>query len=385
MTEQSQAALLQALEKLTDGREAMVTVVPGRITIVGDHVDYAGGATLCGAIDMELAVGISVAGAGMWRLLLPSGAGGSGSRVEEREELWLDGGYADTAFATLLGMEQAGFSFPPLEMAVVSQIPPGAGLSSSAALCCGISLAVARFTGVGMTAPQLVAQAQMVENDILGVPCGTLDQTAIVYGRKDELLLFDAGKEQTASVACDMSGYRWLLCPTRKKHSTGGKEYRERRAQLEAAAAELGITSWREVQEEDLRRLRNPLYRSRARHVVTETRRSLEAVEAARSADFGQLGALMLESHSSLSQDYEVSTAALDTTVGAAMGVQGVMGARLVGAGFGGCVLALCEMSAVQPCRIAMSSAAGVPPEWVVQVNLTEGLAMRYPESVRPG
>ena len=228
---------------------------------------------------------------------------------------------------------------------IATTVPVGAGLSSSAALELSLALAFG-FEG---TPIELARLGQRAEHRAVGVPCGLLDQLTSATGVEGHALLLDLaeGVDDAAMVTpVPMPDHvDVVVVHSGQERSLAGSAYAERRAQCEQAAALVGPLA--HASTDDITAIDDPVLRRRARHVATECARVRAAAEALRAGDAATFGRLMLESHASLRDDFEVSTDALDATVSRLMAVPGVLGARLTGAGFGGCVVALCERGAV--------------------------------------
>jgi len=349
---------------------------PGRCTLVGEHVDYVGGLVACMAIDLGIAVAVRVSRDGMWRAV-------SGGRRVERAAPQPAGDIGDRIFAAALAFGEGGIAPVPLEVAVTSTLPEGAGLSSSAALICAVCVALLRLTNTRMDARLLAAVATRAERDIIGVPVGPLDQRAIVEAPAGGVLILDCRDGSSASVPWPWLDELLVACDTGEAHDVGGAAYRGRRAEVEAALRRLGADTCRDVHD-----LNSPEFHTlsdvqarRVRHVVSENARTEAARRALLDGDAAELGSVMSESHASLRDGYEVSTRRLDATVAAAEAVPGCLGARLVGAGFGGSAIALVRRSAVPACRVAMVDAVGAKARsWVL--SPATGLAAASPDVV---
>jgi len=331
---------------------------PGRCTIVGEHVDYADGVVVCIAVHLGIAVAVRESSDGLWRVR-------SGVRLVERADPSPCGDAGDLPFATALALRLAGCDVPALSIGVAATLPEGAGLSSSAALCCATAAAVLRLLGARLPAAELCDVALSAERDILGVPCGPLDQRAVVLAPAGGALVLDC-RDGGVSTVPWLDGYVLAACHTGDAHDVGGEGYRTRRAQADAALAAIaaggsvpGRLSYRDVGFAQAEALdsRDPLLARRARHIVGETARAQQCAAALLDGDAARVGALMTASHASLRDEYEVSTAALDAVVAAAVRVPGCRGARLVGAGFGGTAIALVEEGSAGACLRAMKAA----------------------------
>jgi galactokinase len=351
---------------------------PGRCTLVGEHVDYADGVVVCAAIDLAVAVALRQSEDGRWRV-------SSEGRTVERAELQMCGDIGDRPLAALRALKEHGVDVPPMEIALAASLPEGAGLASSAAVCCAVIVAAVRLSGFRLGAVDVADTALYAERDIVGVPCGPLDQRAIVDAPASGVLLLDC-RDLSESGVPWLSDVTLVACHTGEAHDVGGEEYRHRRDEADAARRLLGAASWRTVTTGDLASAHLPrTLAMRARHIVTETARAISAGDALRHHGVAELGALMSASHASLRDDYEVSTPILDAVVAAAEAVPGCHGSRLVGAGFGGTAIALVDAAAADDCRRVMSRAAGRdgdarPHTWALRP--APGLAHRAADAI---
>lgn len=330
---------------------------PGRCTLVGEHVDYAGGVVVCIAVQLGITVAVR-----------ESAQPRSGGALPQ---------------ATLLALRECGYAVPPLDVEITATLPAAAGLSSSAALCGATAVAALRLLGSRISAARLREVMLHAERDIAGVPCGPLDQHAVVGAPGGGALVLDCRSGAT-TIAPWPAGHVLAACHTGDTHDVGGSGYRRRRAEADAALASLGAASYRDVDLDAVARLRDPRLQRRARHVVSETARAVDCAEALRRADAAAVGRLMHRSHESLRDDYEVSTPRLDAAVAAAMGVPGCLGARLCGAGFGGTAIALVDEVHAAACLDAMRDAlpAGEDTRGAWVLRPSPGLAALAPDVV---
>jgi galactokinase len=338
--------------------DSATAFAPGRCTLVGEHVDYADGVVACMAVRLGIEVTVCRAAHEGTLGVLPA--------------------------ATLQALRERGLPVPPLEVHIAATLPSGAGLSSSAALCCATAVAVLRLLGERMTAGELCEVALHAERDLAGVPCGPLDQRAVVLSPEAGVLLLDCRDGSTATAPW-LPGHVLAACHTGATHDVGGEGYRARREQAPTALRLLGAESYRDVSPSQLDALlaRDRLLGRRARHIVTETARAIACGEALRGGDAAAVGALMSASHASLRDDYEVSTPALDAVVAAAEAMPGCRGARLVGAGFGGTAVALIHVDQAPACLDAMRAALGASEghgDWILAPS--PGLAALAPDVV---
>jgi galactokinase len=361
-----------------------VWLAPGRANLMGEHTDYNDGFVLPFALGQGVTAAAAVA------------SGPSASRrltLCSRQEpdtvvsVDLDGlapgqvaGWAAYPAGVAWALEAAGYRVPGACVAIDSDLPVGAGLSSSAALECATALALTALAGVDVPRADLVTIARRAENEFVGVPTGVMDQSASLRCQAGHALLLDCRSLEVAQVPFDpaTAGAGLLLINTRADHVLSDGAYGRRRAECEEAARRLGVPSLRSVTDPaDVDRLDDPVLRRRARHVVADDQRVLEVVallrslggpgpdaaspgSAAGSADaagaYGEIGRLLTQAHASLRDDFEVSWPEADAAVEAALAA-GAAGARMIGGGFGGSVLALVPEAVDGAVRDAVTSA----------------------------
>ncbi len=370
------AAAIRTLEAAGGaGSNPATAWAPGRCTLVGEHIDYAGGIVLCVAVDLGIAAAVRPSVSGRY-LAASDGITVSRDRAEPA------GDAADHVLAAVVALRDDGLSVPPVEIGIAATLPAGAGLSSSAALIVAVATAILRMLGGTMTARHLAAVALAAEHDVLGIPCGPLDQRAVVSAPDRGVLLLDCHAGAEGSLPWPWPDAILVGCDTGSHHDVGGAEYRRRRNETERGLAALGAASCQELTEAaiDASTL-DRVVKRRLRHVMGENARSLDAVEALRNSDLPALGRCMSASHRSLRDLHEVSTPALDAVVAAAEGVYGCAGARLVGAGFGGAVVALVTSAAADECRRAMALASGGGSTF--ELRPSPGVALLSPDVVR--
>ena len=331
------------------GAPAASGEAPGRITLLGEHVDYVGGRIACMAIDLTLAVSVRPSGDGRWRAV------SEGRRVE-RDLPSMAGDIGDRVFAAASALRRLEIILPPLDIGIASRVPRSAGLSSSAALTAASLVAMLRLAGHRLSSDQLVAAALVAEREIVGVPCGDLDPLAVVHSRAGSVLILDC-----ATGSREMRRWPWpeigvVVASSGETHDIQGTGYRARRELAERACAALGARSCQEIGDR-WRDLPGELQPA-GRHIATETQRTDAAIDALEAEDPRRLGSLVDESHRSLSTDYRISTERLDAMTAAARRVPGCYGARIVGGGFGGSALALVDRAAAGACAAAMAAAS---------------------------
>jgi galactokinase len=355
-----------------------VWAAPGRVNLIGEHTDYNDGFVLPAAIDRLVLVAAGRRPGGRLRLwslqtgppaeldLAEVGPG----RVE---------GWAAYPAGVAWALGQAGVEVGA-DLVVDGDVPAGSGLSSSAALECATATALADLDGADLDRPALAALARRAENEVVGVPSGVMDQMVSMLGRAGHALFLDTRSLATEQVPLplDAAALSLLVIDTRAGHRLVDGAYADRRAACEAAAAVLGVPALRDATPEQVEAaaaaLGDPGLR-RARHVVTENARVLDAVALLRAGRLDRLGPLLAASHASLRDDYEVSSPELDTAVEAAVAA-GAVGARMTGAGFGGSAIALVPRDLAGPVedRVgAAFAAAGFGPPEVQSVAPSDG------------
>ncbi len=309
----------------------LVASAPGRINLIGEHTDYNGGFVLPCAIDRRIAVAVGNGEGGLY----------SADFDETREPGERDDSWADYPRGVAWAMGEEGHETDSFKAAFAGDVPLGSGLSSSAAIEAATALALDALLGLGIGRKDLAVICQRAENDYVGVASGIMDQYASLLCEAGAALLVDCRSLEAKSVPLDLAaaGLALVVCDTRVERGLADTGYNDRRSTCESAASTLGIEELRDATEADLKRLSGEELK-RARHVVSENARVLEAVDALNNNDFTHFGRLMYASHASLRDDYEVSTPELDTFVETAK-QHGARGARLTGAGFGGCAIAL--------------------------------------------
>jgi galactokinase len=328
---------------------------PGRVNLIGEHVDYNGGLCLPMALphrtfaagrrrdDLVVRLVSSLAPDEVWTGSL---AGIAPGQVHS----WV--AYAG---GPAWSLAQDGHTLGGFDVAIDSCVPLGAGLSSSAAIECAVALALDDQFGLGLVATgdlgraRLAATCVRAENEVAGAPTGGMDQAASLRATAGHALLLDTVDDSVAQVPFPLAeaGLELLVIDTRAEHALVDGQYAARRAACHAAAAQLGVGTLREVTDLDaaLAALADPIEQMRVRHVVTEIARVEQFAELVRDDRVHDVGPLMNASHESLRIDYEVSCDELDAAVGAARAA-GALGARMTGGGFGGSAIALVEVDA---------------------------------------
>lgn len=334
----------------------VVAAAPGRVNLIGEHVDYSDGFVLPFAISSRTTVYIKKRDDHKIRLASAQRQSSIFQTSIEDLKPGSEGKWERYPLGVIwaLGVKSG------LDIFVDGKVPLGAGLSSSAALECSMATALNHLFNMNLTLRDLALLTQKAENDFVGVPCGIMDQSISLMGKAGHALLLDCRDLTTKLVAMDLasSDLELLIIDTQAHHSLVDGGYAERRAACESAATKLG-KSMRDLTFEELNANREKLteveYR-RARHAVTEIARVLECVIALEVKDFAKVGTLINKSHESLRDDYNVSCDELNVAVEAANSV-GALGARMVGGGFGGSAIALVRRDAIESTKSAVLKA----------------------------
>ena len=318
-----------------------VFAAPGRVNLIGEHTDYNGG--LCLPIALPHATYAAVARRDDDLLTVAS------VQRDDRFESRLDDiapgavtGWAAYVAGVAWALREAGHDLPGMDLVVDGRVPLGAGLSSSAALVCSTALAMTAAAGREVAPGDLVAPTMRAESEVAGAPTGGMDQTVSLLGAAGHALLIDFTDHTTRQVpwAPEAAGLTLLVVDTRAGHALVDGGYAARRADCEAAAGRLGLTSLRDATDDDVDQLADERLRRRARHVVTEIGRVRQVVDALAADDWTGVGAAFAASHASMRDDFEISCDELDLVVETAV-AEGALGARMTGGGFGGSAIAL--------------------------------------------
>jgi len=349
-----------------DAEADAVGRAPGRVNLIGEHTDYNGGPCLPVALPHSTYAAVACRPDDGVRVASRQADTGWSGTLDEAGPGQVDG-WAAYVVGVVWAMRQDGHRLPGLDIVVDSTVPLGAGLSSSAAIECATAVALAELLGLDLSPDvrrELALACIRAEGEVAGAPTGGMDQMIAMLAEPGAALLVDFGDDSVVPVRLDLTDHVLLVSDTRVSHELTDGGYGSRRADCEAAARELGVPTLRQAGLDDLRRVTDPVRRGRAHHVITEIERVERAVLAIEGGDAPALGRLLLASHESLRDDFEVSCAELDTAVEAAMGA-GALGARMTGGGFGGSTVALVPGALVEQVAGAIDeafAAAGFGP-----------------------
>ena len=345
LVDASVARVRRQFEILHGRSPALLAIAPGRVNVIGEHVDYNGGWVLPAAIDRHLVLAVAPRRDDLVRLATADFEG-----VIEFDGTDLSPGRAKDwsryVRGVMSGLVRAGHPVPGFDACVVSTIPVGGGLSSSAALEAATALAGLALTGSEMDRFAIAKLCQRAEHDYAGVPCGIMDQAAVLCCQAGHLLLLDCETETFVQTPMPAQAWSLLIINSGVSHELASGEYAQRRSACEQAAKRLRVPSLRHVKPDDLPvALEFPglteEMRRCVRHVVTENDRTQRCVAALRADDIATTGKLLNASHASLRDNYRVSCEELDFIAAAAQAEAGVAGCRMTGGGFGGSCVAL--------------------------------------------
>ena len=345
-------------EVFGDREDVSVYFAPGRVNLIGEHTDYNGGHVF------PCALTIGTYGAARKRndrklRFYSMNFEAIGLIETDLDDLkpYKEADWTNYPKGILWAFEEKGMKIPAgMDLVLYGNIPNGSGLSSSASIEVLTGYILKDFFGFDVTNQHLALIGQFSENKFNGVNCGIMDQFAIAMGKAGHAIFLD-----TADLSCQyapvrLNGAKIVISCSNKKRGLGDSKYNERRSECEAALAklrkELDIQSLGDLSEAQFEEkkglIEDPVQVRRARHAVYENRRTIQAVEALDAGDLAQFGKLMNASHISLRDDYEVTGKELDTLVEEAWKIDGVIGSRMTGAGFGGCTVSIVKEEAVE-------------------------------------
>ena len=324
---------------------------PARINIIGEHIDYNGGKVFPASINRYLYIAIRKRNDS--KVLYNDMRFPGSFEFDINQNFVYDkaNDYANYLNGILQQLKERGFTFEcGFEILMVSNIPAGGGISSSSALECGFAYAVIDTFGFKLDRIEIAKLGQMSEHKFMNVMCGIMDQFIIATGKKNHAELLDCNTLEYEYIPLELDDYRFVVMNTNKVRKLSDSKYNERRGQCEQALkllqdngvkiealCELAPEEW----EKYSHLVEDPILNKRARHCIAENQRVKDAATVLKAGDLVKLGQLLNESHKSLQEDYEVTGIELDTLAQTAQKQEGCLGARMTGAGFGGCAIAL--------------------------------------------
>lgn len=336
---------------------------PGRVNLIGEHVDYNDGFVLPMAIGRYVMIAAAPARGRFSEYVVVHSAEQNETiriPIAKSSRPTLDG-WGRFLEGVVAGFSEQGIDVPAFEAVVASNVPVGAGLSSSAALEVAMATLIEALTGIVLQPIEKALLCQRAEHLFANIPCGIMDQFSSVFGQPDHLMLLDCQSRQCEMVPFDSSNVSVLITDSAVKHELTEGEYASRRTDCENALAKIGKASWRDVTDTDIQGCvaLTDIELRRARHVTSEINRSVQAAKETRSSNWELVGNLMYESHASLRDDFAVSCEELDILVETAIEIGtagGVIGSRMTGGGFGGCTVSLVKNLQIEAVKETLKS-----------------------------
>lgn len=353
--------------------EAIITAAaPGRVNLIGEHIDYCDGFVMPFAIDRYIVIAGRPNGSHEARIATAISEDIASIDLTELQQV-SEPKWANYLRGVIRGFQDRDHTIPGFDAFILSSVPGGAGLSSSAALECATATFLEGLLGIHLDTREKALLCQKAEHDFAHVPCGIMDQFASAFGQPNRLVLIDCQSGEPEMVPFENPDLTVLISNTLVSHELSDGGYAARRKHTEDGLSILGKASWRDVVTTDVQThweaLGEPVNR-RARHVVGEISRTISAAAALARNDFEALGPLMAASHDSLRDDFNVSCKELDILVEIARNIGrqgGVIGARMTGGGFGGSTVTLCESSKASEIAATLSAeyekATGIQPQ----------------------
>jgi galactokinase len=322
---------------------------PGRINLIGEHTDYNDGFVFPAAIDKGIYLAIEKSNTKSSKVIAIDGNDSYEFTLEDLQPI-TNGGWKNYVLGVIAEIQNLGRSIEPVNIVFSGDIPIGAGLSSSAALENAVVFGLNTIFNLGLTKEEMIHISQKAEHHFVGVNCGIMDQYASMFGQKDTALLLDCKTLETTTHKVDFGDYSLLLINTNVSHNLADSEYNKRRASCERAARALGKDSLRSTSKKDLLYKKSLVTNddfNKALYVLEENERVKSAALAISNNDLKQLGQLLYQSHEGLSKHYKVSCSELDFLVSATTNNPDILGARMMGGGFGGCTINLIKTTEI--------------------------------------
>jgi galactokinase len=365
--------------------QPLIAFAPGRINLIGEHTDYQEGFVFPAAVAQGIYVAIqrnNLKFCRLYSLDFEEEFTFSLNAISPKKKHW-----ANYVMGMLSQLQQAGFVLQNFDMAIAGTIPVGAGLSSSAALSIAIGTAITSLFDYQVSKKSLVLYAQKSEHLYAGVNCGIMDPYASAFGEKGHALLLDCRSNTHETIPIDLKEYQLILVNSKVKHSLAESAYNKRRAACEESVMLLKgqfpkIQTLRDLKLEDLEQVKAILPEHlfpKAKHVLTECQRVIDCANFLQANDLIAFGKLMNASHQSLSEDFEVSCAELDFLAAKAQKLPQVVGARMMGGGFGGCTLNLVKTEFLEDFKKLIlesyQAAFQIEPDFIA-VTLSDGASV---------
>ena len=345
---------ISSIFKSKFSKEPLLVNAPGRINLIGEHTDYNEGFVMPAAVDKQLTFAVASNQTNRFNCFSVN----SNTSVSfSTSELQAGGEWHHYLMGVIDGIQKKGLHVGGVDCVFGGDIPGGAGMSSSAALCCGFGFAINQIFKLNLTRLELAKIGQHAEHNFAGVMCGIMDQYASLFGKRDAALLLDCRSLEHEYLPFDFPEIEILLIDTKVKHSLASTAYNDRRAACEEGMRLLKrsrpeIASLRDVGLSELESIRQLVHEDvfiKCRFIINEIARTQEAAALLKANDLRGFGKLMFETHQGLSQEYEVSCPESDLLVGiASQFSEDILGARMMGGGFGGCTINLVKKDAIE-------------------------------------
>lgn len=345
-----------------DKEEIRVFTSPGRVNLIGEHIDYCGGPVLPAALTMKTTVLARKRRDDIIRMRATDLDTCVETSISNLEELKGKLTWGDYQIGVICELMKAGYSISGCDLLYDDTVPHGGGLSSSAAIEISTALCFATFSNENslqrkdINMIELALLSQKAEHNFIGVNCGIMDQFASAMGKENHAIYLNCASLDYELVPLNLGDYRLVLSNTNVKHSLGSSKYNERRSECEEGLRDLkeclpNIAKLADVSVSDFEmykgRIKNPTVQKRVNHIVTECSRVHKSVQALKKGNLVKFGEMMNASHDSLRDNYEVSCKELDLLVMEARKIDGVLGSRMTGAGFGGCTVSVVKKDVV--------------------------------------
>ena len=347
---------------------------PGRINILGEHTDYNEGFVLPAAIDKSVVFAGQLNSQKRYRFISLD----LQETFDANHSALTKSRWANYLLGVIAQLEKRNIQVPGLNLVFGGDLPIGAGISSSAAIECGMLFLLNKLLALHLSRAEMAQMAQTAEREYAGVNCGIMDQFAVLHGESEHVIKLDCRSLDYSLLPLNLQNHHWVLCDSQVKHSLANSAYNQRRAEcdecVQVLAQNFSVKSLRDATLEQLQQIKSQLSFTvfqRGKFVIEENLRVQKACAALTNCDLNSLGQLMYQTHAGLRDDYQVSCAELDLLVNIALDVDGVLGSRIMGGGFGGCSLNLVTDTALDTFIARVTQHYYTPKHLVPNVIIT--------------